>query len=298
MIGEIKRERGFLTIAQNSGELDYVKMAYALALSIKATQKENPYLSIMITPETKVPAEMIWAFDEIIEIPWGDHAQYSKWKLENEWKAYHASPYRETIKLDADMLFPADISSWWDLLADKDFWATTQVINYRGNIITSDIFRKTFTFNYLPNIYTAFMYFKKSTLAHKIFDFSETIFYNWEKFFYEFLVADERPKFLSTDVIFALAIKLLDLADECTGKMAIPTFAHMKTDLQGWVGEMLPEDWTKIAGLYVTPELDFKIGAFRQKYPVHYHIKTIVDDKLISYYERYLEHEQKRLCNI
>src|SRR5271157_3807356 len=101
-----KRERGFLTIAQNSADTDYIRLAYGLALSLKATQKENGYLSILVTPGTIVNKEYRWAFDEIIEIPWGDNATASRWKLENEWKAYHVTPYRETIKLDADMLFP------------------------------------------------------------------------------------------------------------------------------------------------------------------------------------------------
>ena len=34
---EFKRERGFLTFAQNS-TTDYVRLAYGLALSLKATQ--------------------------------------------------------------------------------------------------------------------------------------------------------------------------------------------------------------------------------------------------------------------
>jgi hypothetical protein len=39
---EFKRKRGFFTFAQN-GTHDYVRMAYALALSLKATQTDVPY---------------------------------------------------------------------------------------------------------------------------------------------------------------------------------------------------------------------------------------------------------------
>jgi hypothetical protein len=41
---EFKRKRGFFTFAQN-GTHDYVRMAYALALSLKATQTDVPYCS-------------------------------------------------------------------------------------------------------------------------------------------------------------------------------------------------------------------------------------------------------------
>jgi hypothetical protein len=91
---EFKRKRGFFTFAQN-GTHDYVRMAYALALSLKATQTDVPYLSIGVTPGQVVPEKYKWAFDEIIEIPWGDAAKTSSWKLENEWKAYHMTPYEE-----------------------------------------------------------------------------------------------------------------------------------------------------------------------------------------------------------
>ena len=33
--------KGFLLLAQNTGGIDYIRMAYALALSIKNTQKAN-----------------------------------------------------------------------------------------------------------------------------------------------------------------------------------------------------------------------------------------------------------------
>ncbi len=205
---DFKRDRGFLTFAQN-GSVDYVRLAYALALSLKATQKENAHLSIVVTPGTKVPERYAAAFDDIIEVPWLDEASRSEWKLENEWKAYHVTPYRETIKLDADMIFPSDISEWWDVLARQDFCAATTATTYRGEVVTSDYYRKVFTSNELPNVYSAFTYFRFSDTAQEVFRMMETIFHNWEHFFYEYL-DDTRPEVVSTDVVMALAIKLLD----------------------------------------------------------------------------------------
>src|SRR5689334_16550107 len=116
-----KRPRGFLTFAQN-GETDYLRLAYGLALSLKATQKRTPYLAVAITPGMTVPEHYRTVFDEVIDIPWGDLAEYDDWKLANEWKAFHLTPYEQTIKLDADMLFLSDIDDWWDWLSRRDLW--------------------------------------------------------------------------------------------------------------------------------------------------------------------------------
>ena len=287
-----KRERGFFTFAQN-GSHDYLRMAYALALSLKATQTDVPYLAVGITSGMTVPKEYLWAFDEIIEIPWGDAAKDSSWKLENEWKAYHMTPYRETIKLDCDMLFLQNVDAWWDVLATKDVWASTTAITYRGSVATSDHYRKTFTANELPNIYTAFMYFRHSDLASELFTMAELIYVNWDKFILEFM-DEPRPTEVSTDVVFALAIKLLGIQDETTDASSdFPYFTHMKTKLQEWDNEAVTERWTDHIGTYFTDELELKIGRYRQLAPLHYHVKTFITDEMISIYESKVKVKRK-----
>ena len=52
MARKYKRQRGFFTIAQYSEKFgDYPRMAYALALSLKASQVEAPYLAVGMTTE-------------------------------------------------------------------------------------------------------------------------------------------------------------------------------------------------------------------------------------------------------
>lgn len=280
---KFKRERGFLVFAQN-GETDYLRLAYGLALSLKATQSEVPHLSVVITPGMDVPPHYREVFDEVIDIPWIDAAANSQWKLENEWKAYHVTPYRCTIKLDADMLFSADVSHWWDVLARKEFWACTTAEDYRGKVVTSDFYRKTFTSNDLPNVYTAFMYFEYSDLAQRVFEMAEIIFQNWEKFSYEFL-DDTRPNYVSTDVVFAMAVKLIDACDECTDPtISIPRFVHMKSRLQDWPDDV-GEDWLPNVSMTLSPDLMLKIGRHRQGLPVHYHLKDALSDGMIQTYE-------------
>ena len=280
---EYKRDRGFLVFAQN-GTTDYLRLAYGLALSLHATQTAVPWLSVVVTPGTPIPDHYRAVFDEIIDVPWSDEAQNSEWKLENEWKAVHCTPYRETIKLDADMLFPADISLWWDILARQDVWMCSDVTSYRGQVVKSDRYRKTFTSNNLPNVYTAMMYFKATEPALELFSMVEIIYHNWQRFFYEFL-DDTRPDHVSTDVVFALATKLLDRESEFTFKdFPIPSFVHMKTGMQDWPAET-SEDWMKHISATVTADLDIKIGRYRQTMPVHYHDKNFLSDDILALYE-------------
>ena len=67
-------KQGYLVIAQNSKDKDgnsvnYVRMAYALALSIKHTQQGVQNVSIAVINKEDVPTRYHWAFDEIIELP-------------------------------------------------------------------------------------------------------------------------------------------------------------------------------------------------------------------------------------
>lgn len=279
--------RGFFTLAQNSGDVDYIRMAYALALSLRYSQNTVKNLSIGITPGTVVPEEYVWAFDNIVEIPWGDHAANSTWKLENEWKTIHMSPYDETIKLDADMLFFNDIGTWWDTMSVNDFVICNKVLTYRTEVVSSDFYRKTFTANMLPNVYTSFMYFKKTTNCYDIFSLAKTIFFNWERFFEMFLLPEHRPAYPSTDVIFALVLKILDIDQTFYTAADIPTFTHMKSNLQGW-NASLSEDWQERLPVFFTSELQCRLGNHLQFFPLHYHSKTFITNNMLDYYERKL----------
>lgn len=280
--------KGYFTIAQ--GEM-YQRAAYALALSLKATQPEEfSKLSIAVTEEEldSIPSKYKSVFDKIVTIPWTDHAKNSTWKLENEWKSIYMTPYDETVKLDADMLFTSDISSWWNYLSFTDGVFSTTAKTYRNEIITSDYYRKVFTANDLPNIYTAFFYFKKNDRSYELFKLAELIFNNWERYFYEFLEPDTRPKFVSTDVVFALAAKLLNYTElNPDPNSQIPTFVHMKSRLQKWPDDVyMTENWTNMIATYFGKDCQLKIGTFKQSLPFHYHVKEFLTDKIIYNLEK------------
>lgn len=279
--------KGYLVLAQNSKTEDYVRLAYALALSIKNSQEtvDNICLATDI-PLRNLDKNVREVFDDIVPIPWTDHAANSKWKIENKWKYYHMSPYDETVILDADILFPHDISYWWEILEKQEVWITDKPRTYKGEIISSTKYRNTFIANDLPNVYTAFMYFKKTTLSAELFRLIEIIFENWERFFYDYL-DESRPKHLSGDVAYALAIKILGIQDECFGNLdSIPSFVHMKGHLQNINEKYINEDWTKSIPTYFRQDGGFKIGSYEQTLPFHYHVKEWLTDDYISILEK------------
>jgi len=276
--------RGYLILAQNTKKDDYIRLAYALALSIKNSQSTINRVAIATTDD--IPEKYYDAFDHIVDIPWTDQAVYSKWKIENKWKYYYMTPFDETVILDADMLFPNDISHWWDILAQKDIWITDKPQTFKGEIITSTKYRTSFESNNLPNVYTAFMYFKKTQLTAELFRMVELIFQNWERFFYEYM-DETRPKNLSGDVAYALAIKILGIENECFGNSNLmPSFVHMKSFLQNIDEKFLTEDWTQHFPTYFADSGTFKIGNYEQHLPFHYHVKSWLTDEMISTLEK------------
>ena len=279
--------RGYLVLAQNSKSDDYVRLAYALALSIKNSQeKVNNVCLATDVPLTKLGKKVKAVFDDIVPIPWTDNAEGSKWKIENKWKYYYMTPYDETVILDADMLFPADVSHWWDILSQQEIWITDKPQTFKGEIITSTKYRNTFVANALPNVYTAFMYFKKTEMVAELFKMTQLVFENWERFFYNYL-DETRPKHLSGDVAYALAIKLLGIENECFGNLdSMPSFVHMKGHLQNINEKFITEDWTQNIPTYFREDGGFKIGNYEQVLPFHYHIKEWLSDDIVSSLEK------------
>ena len=275
--------KGYLILAQNSDSNDYVKMAYVLALSIKISQKEVRSVSLVTDIIDAVPDHYKEVFEHIIEIPWYDDALTSEWKIENRWKIYHITPYDETVLLDADMLFLTNVDNWWRYLNQNfDLFITSNVMTYRNELVTGDYYRKVFVENNLPNTYSAFTYFKKSQLAEEFWTLVEIIAKNWQEFYNRFLIKS-KPKHLSMDVVFALAIKILDIEDQITTTLGYPTFVHMKSRVQNWY--TVTDDWMDYGGLYLNKNGSLKISNYQQTGIFHYTEKKFLNDYVEYVYE-------------
>jgi hypothetical protein len=275
--------KGYLILAQNNTSTDYVQMAYVLALSIKTSQKEITSVSLVTDIPDAVPEHYRNVFDQIIEIPWYDDALKSNWKIENRWKIYHITPYEETILLDADMLFLTSVDDWWRYLNQNfDLFITSNVMTYRNEFVTGDYYRKAFVMNNLPNTYSAFTYFKKSQLAEEFWTLVEIIAKNWEEFYDRFL-PNSRPKNLSIDVVFALAVKILDIEDSVTSNFKYPNFTHMKSRIQNWY--TVTDDWMDYGGVYLNKNGSLKISNYQQTGIFHYTEKKFLNDYVKYVYE-------------
>lgn len=281
----MSKQRGYLVIAQNTDTVDYLEQAYALALSIQITQSTVKNISVCVDTNTRklITAKHRKVFDEIIDIPWGDQAEGEGWKIHNKWKYYYMTPYEETVILDTDMLFPKDISHWWDIMSQQDVWATTKVRTFRNEPVTSNYYRKVFEANDLPNVYTAFLYFKKSELASELFHMVEIIFQHWQRFFFKYLPKG-KPDWLSGDVAYALAMQILGIEHLCTRENndTVPTFVHMKSHLQNIKNASIKDKWTDSIPTYFSSCDTFKIGNFQQQLPFHYVEKDWLTKDMIT----------------
>ena len=281
--------KGYIVIAQNNGSVNYLEQAYALALNLKLTQSKVNNLSVCVDAKTKelITSKHKKVFDHIIDIPWNDDAQGTSWKINNKWKYYYMTPYDETVILDTDMIFPTDVSHWWDMLEERDVWATTNVLTYRGDVVSSDYYRKYFVKNDLPNVYTAFFYFKKSELATELFAMIEIIFQHWQRMCDKYR-PQGKPAWLSGDVAYALAMQLLNIEHECTKPLtkSFPTFVHMKSHIQDIPETMVNDKWTESLPTYYDSYNNFKIGNFQQLMPFHYVEKDWMNENKVKQMEK------------
>ena len=270
--------KGYVVLAQNTDTIDYIRQAYALALSLKLSQRSVSNISI-ITDDV-VPEEYKSVFENIIPIPWGDAAVNSRFKVENRWKIYHASPYDQTVVLDTDMLVLDDLSSFWDTFEHYDVYYTGKVLDYRNKTVTSDYYRKAFTANQLPNLYSGLHYFKKSDFAKEFYSWVEVITNNWELFYGKF-VSEHYPDRASMDITASLAAKVMDVTEQVTNIQHDPvTFIHMKSRIQGW--SQPADSWMQSVAVYFDDLCKLKIANYQQQGVFHYTEKDFLTDKIVS----------------
>ena len=238
------KDRGFITFAQNTNAVDYVRLAYLQALSIKTSNKINSY-AVLVDHSTmqQVTDRQREVFDYVIEIPGEDCAKYSQWKLQNEWKAQIATPFIETIKLEADMIVPTSIDHWWDILSNKDIVFTNKICDYREQISDTRVYRQVFDHNNLPDVYNAITYWRLSKTAQDFFNLVKNIFTNWESYKILLKFPEQVP---STDVVYAMAAQILGPELVTLPQGFGPQIVHMKSGMnpftaKRWTDELVWE---------------------------------------------------------
>ena len=281
--------KGYICVVQNTKETNYLRLAYALALSIKNTQSDVNKLSI-VTNIKRIPKKYQKVFDQIIPIE-NDRAKKEKWKLHNIVDLYDYTPYDETVMLDSDMLFLSDVSHWWNYLSLRKLWFTTNIRNLYNEVVPLDtIYRDEFVKNDLPSVYNAFFYFQKNEESKELFDMMKHVCNNWDYCVSKYLF-NKKPTVFSTDVAFGLSLKLLGRESDAIFKeVPFPYFTHMKIQNQGW---NLPSrdfdgDWQKCVDVSIDDfngSLGIKIATLRQFGIFHYYMKDFLTDRMIKILE-------------
>jgi len=268
--------KGYLILAQNSN-VNYIRQAYALALSIKKFQPTINNVSLVTNDS--VPDEYLSAFDNIIEIPFGDHARDSSWKVENRWKLYHATPYDETIVLDANMLFLENMESLWSYVKDKNLFFTSTVTDYKHRAVIDTIYRKTFIENNLPNLYSGLYYFKKSNASLEFFKLLEFVTYNWQRIYHD-ITPKQTQKWYSMDVSVSITAKILGIDNEIINPNSPFKFTHMKPAIQSW--DPIPESFLSQTLINFNNKCELYFNNIKQLGILHYVEDEFLTDKIIE----------------
>jgi hypothetical protein len=270
---------GYLLVVSTNATVDYLQLAYALALSIKNTQQPG-YDQVALIIDNIDDIKKLnspWVFDHVIE-----------WSQETFWDGRSwmdkLSPFDATVCLDVDMLFTRDYSHWIDyFLENCELYVPNKCYTYRGEIITDDSYRKAFTKNSLPNLYSMYTFFKKdSALANEFFELGRYIIKNPTEFSNLFL-AQHTPKIVGTDEAFALSAKLLDIVDTISYDLDFPKVVHMKPMIQNWPWPA--NVWSDHVGIYINKQGKIKIGNYQQYDIVHYVEKDKINLEIINILE-------------
>ena len=219
--------RGFLWFAQNNNDTDYVEMSIELARSIKRHNTENK-ICVITDEKSKFESQHV----DMVKVLQKDDSAEHEIKWANEYKAFALTPFTHTIKLEADMLWTINTDWWWHHLGQHNLVFSVDCFDYRSNIVKDTMYRKLFVRNYLPNIYNGLMYFRRSKEAQKFYKIAESIVQNWQQVKSQILVAchDEYP---STDVVFALAYRIMDPTATDLIDYDWFKFIHNKADVNG-----------------------------------------------------------------
>lgn len=272
-----KEQLGFLTIAANTDDVNYLELAYLQALNIKHTQRNNRCAVIVDDKTAKlITSKHQSVFDYIIETASSEHGPFGL-----EHRVFWLTPFKETIKLESDLLFTRSIDHWINAFRLRDIVLSTGCRDYLQQVSSVRKYRKVFDDNKLPDTYSGLMYFRFSQTSANFFRKAALIFEHWDKIKESGLV-NCRDDYPTTDVVYSLTAAIIG-EELC----AIPSadfinFVHMKPAINQHDEEL---NFQKV---FVT-EFDsgmIRVNNINQYHPFHYYDKTFATKDLIDFYER------------
>jgi hypothetical protein len=217
----VRAERGYLIPAIDTAGTGYVSCAQRLADSLRDF---HPAADITIVTKDMLP-----------------HGDLGGWA--NDWQCFAVSPYRQTIKLEADMLVTSAVDHWWTLFENRDVVISLGCRDFYNRPAVSRKYRQLFDANQLPDVYNAITYWRLSDTARQFFDLVRSVFENWSDFRCMLKYPDDHA---STDVVYALVATIMGV-DQVTLPPGLgPSIVHMKpgiipTQTGNWTNEMVWE---------------------------------------------------------
>ena len=278
-----KQDQGFVTFAQNTKDVDYLGLAYVQALNIKILHPDAK-CAVIVDKQTLtvVNDKHKSVFDFIIELPYDENSAQSSWKLSNEYQVFNLTPFKETIKLESDLLFTRNIDHWWHAFRLRDVVLSHNCRNYRQKISNNRTYRKFFDDNELPDVYNGLMYFRYSKTSSEFFLTAMRIFQNWD-YLKNHTLKNCREDVPSTDVLYALTAKVLGVENCTLPSLDFVNFVHMKNAVNGWGNS--DSAWTDM----VMHEFDLpmiRVNNLNQYHPIHYYDKNFINEDIINEFER------------
>ena len=271
-------DRGYFMMATPTRTVDYLKLAYVTALTIKLTQPEHLN---KVAVATTVPLRInnfkhSWVFDSVSK--YDQRAQ----GMDVRARAYQFSPFKETVFLDSDLLFLNPIDHWWDHMSKYEMYIATHPMTFRNTKMVDKYYRKVFIDNNLPDFYSGFFYFKESLETSKFFHVLQALTDYPE--LWKSQLEGYRFENIPTDEACALAAKMLDIVEDMSNPtLPFPRFTHMKPRCQGFGNTA--NKWTDHIPFYYDQDLQIKIGPYAQADILHYTQKDLLTDEFIEQLE-------------
>lgn len=243
-------------MALHNPEIDYVACARQLACSIKYWHPGAEICLITDMANISHPE-----FDDVRIITRSNND--NAWA--DDWQVCFQTPFRETIKLEADMLITSPIDHWWTMFRHRDIVISTGCRNWRGEISTKRTYRRVFDANGLPDVYNAITYWRRSQTARDFFVQVRDIFADWPQWKQTIKFAEDIP---STDLVYAMAAVLIGIEKVTMPFASYPKIVHMKphhagTSTDNWTRELVWEFHDHALRIQTQSQW----GAF------HYHVK-------------------------
>lgn len=261
-------DKGYLILAVNNSTTDYISCAVTLAKSIKHW---HPDAKVCLVTDQPIEIEV---FDYVRVLPYSN--SNLDWKVDNDWQIFYASPFHETVKLEADMLVTGPIDHWWNLFRQHNVWVSSSIRDHKDKISNTRKYRKIFDQNNLPDVYNAITYWRFSKEAEKFFIQLRNIFANWSTVTAE--LKGGHREIPNTDLAYAVACQIMG-SEQFVSPGIGPSMIHMKSAVLGTCSE----DWTKELTWEIVNGC-VKINGYAQHGLLHYHQKHM-GKEFGSFYE-------------